>query len=312
MNKKIKLKDLIEQFELDVVTGQDNLENEIAIYGLNRAGLELSGFFEEGTNGHRLILMSTKEYTFMQNFDEDERYARYEALIHWGIPGIIITKKFKDDVLLKVAEANNFPLVKTNMDSTSEFSRELLEFMDEFFAPSEEIHGSLVNIFGKGVLIKGASGIGKSEITLDLVKKNHMFVGDDRIVLKRKANKIFGRSHPIIANMVEVRGIGIINIAETYGFQIIMEESPIDLIIELSHFELNNGDNYERIGRSFETVKILGTKIPYIKIPVSSGRNIANIVETAVSQLKLIQTPGFKRPVDIIDKRLRKFNEGDE
>src|SRR5699024_5307245 len=172
------------------------------------------------------------------------------------------------------------------MDSTSELSREILEFMDEFFAPSEEIHGSLVNVFGKGVLIKGASGIGKSEITLDLVKKNHLFVGDDRIVMKRKANKIYGRSHPILANMVEVRGIGIMNMAEAHGQQIIMDETTIDIVIELSHFETGSVDNYERIGREFENIKVLGTKIPYIKIPVSSGRNVANIVETAVSQLK--------------------------
>ncbi|KAJ3623648.1 hypothetical protein Zmor_004360 [Zophobas morio] len=112
--------------------------------------------------------------------------------------------------------------------------------------------------------------------------------------------------------MVEVRGIGIINIAETYGYQIIMEESPVDIVIELLHFEAGSVDNYERIGRSFESYKVLGTKIPYIKIPVSSGRNIANIVETAVSQLKLLQTPGFKRPVDIIDVRLRNYSEDDE
>jgi HPr kinase/phosphorylase len=311
MNKKIRLKDIVEQFELEILTGKDKVVNEIFVYGLNRAGLELSGFFESGNNGHRLILMSTKEFTFMQNFDEKERAERYRALIRWGIPGIIITKKFKDDILLTVANEEGFPILKSNMDSTSEFSRELLEYMDEYFAPSIEIHSSLVNIFGKGVLIKGASGIGKSEITLDLIKKNHMFVGDDRIILKRKANNIYGRSHPIIANMVEVRGIGIINVAETYGYQIIMEESPVDIIIELSNFE-KNSDNYERVGRKFESEKILGSKIPYIKIPVSSGRNIANIVETAVSKLKLTQTTGYKRPVDILDKRLKQYNEDEE
>lgn len=309
MSNKLFVKKLVERFEFEILGGAEHLQNEIKVYGLNRAGLELAGYFETGDKARRLILMSTKESTYIKNFNESERRERYKNLMDSGIPGIVLTKKFKDDVVIEVAKECGTPIFRSQRDSTSELSQEILDFMDEYFAPQTEIHGSLVNIFGKGTLIIGESGIGKSEITMDLLKSNHLFVGDDRIVATKKANKIFGKSHDILKNLVEVRGVGIINVAQTHGYQLIMNETPIDLVVELKIFKADGVDDSDRLGNQFDQYSILGSKIPHIKIPVSSGRNISNIVETAIAKLKISESGEYSNPIDLISERIAKIEK---
>ncbi|WP_338970082.1 HPr(Ser) kinase/phosphatase [Spiroplasma endosymbiont of Labia minor] len=304
---KLKVSNLIERFNLEVLSGnKETLQTTINLYGLNRAGLELAGYFEDKKKFSRVVLISTKEFNFIKSFSEDERKRRYKKLIKSSVPLIIITEKFLDNTLIEVAKETDFPIVKTHEQSTTEFTQHVLNYMDNFFAPQIELHGSMVSIYGKGVLIIGKSGIGKSEIAIDLIEKNHMFVGDDRIVMIRKGNSIIARVHEILKNLIEVRGIGIINIVTANGYQSIMEESKLDLVIELSKF-ISNNDVYDRIGLDYETYDVLGLKIPYINIPVSSGRNIATIVETAVAQLKINLAIPDNDMVGILEKRVQKY-----
>lgn len=282
----------------------------IDTYGLNRAGLELTGYFEHGEKSHRLILMSTKEYNYIMQFDEAERRKKYEELLSKKFPGVLITTKFKDELFVKVAQEMDFPVVQGG-DSTASFTREVLEVLDNYLSPRIEMHASLINVFGKGVIFIGESGIGKSELAMDLVKSNHLFVGDDRIVITKKNGGLFGRSHVILKNLVEVRGIGIIDVAKTNGYKVTMDESPIDLVIELSIFKKNGVDDSERLGHSFQTYKILEHDVPYIKIPVSSGRNIQNIIEVAVSKLKIAQSGLYKDDADLLTERLKEFRDED-
>ncbi|WP_342258675.1 HPr(Ser) kinase/phosphatase [Spiroplasma endosymbiont of Dioctria linearis] len=305
---KLYAKKIIEEFKLKVVSGQNKLETQIDVYGINRAGLELTGYFESGEKSHRIIVMSTKEYLYIMNFEEKERRLRYQKLFSRNIPLIILTDKFEDNLAIEVAKETDSLLVRTRTESTSDFTQNVLEFMDDYFAPVVEVHASCVNIFGKGVLLIGESGIGKSEITLDLVKTNHLFVGDDRIVITKKSNELYGKSHEILKNLVEVRGIGIVDVSQTNGYQVILEKTKIDLVIELTQFKKNGIDDSERLGTSFATYEILGALVPYIKIPVSSGRNIPNIIEAAVAKLKIKQSGLYKDETEVLSERAIKFN----
>ncbi|WP_338985218.1 HPr(Ser) kinase/phosphatase [Spiroplasma endosymbiont of Diplazon laetatorius] len=305
---KLYAKKLIEAFKLEIVSGKDKLDNRIEAYGINRAGLELTGYFEEGEKSHRIIVMSTKEYSYIMNFEENERRIRYEKLFSRNIPMIILTDKFEDQVAIDVAIKMDSLLVRTNTESTSDFTQSVLEFMDDYFAPLTEVHASCVNIFGKGVLLIGESGIGKSEITLDLVKTNHLFVGDDRIVITKKSNELYGKSHEILKNLVEVRGIGIVDVSQTNGYQVILEKTKIDLVIELTQFKKNGIDDSERLGHTFAVYDILGVDVPYIKIPVSSGRNIPNIIEAAVAKLKIKQSGLYQDESQLLSERALNFN----
>ncbi|QBQ07290.1 HPr kinase/phosphorylase [Spiroplasma gladiatoris] len=307
--KKVKLRTIVEKLSLETLSGENNLDNIIQVYGLNRAGLELAGNFEEGEKAHRLILMSTKEYSYIMKFSEEERKERYENLLSEHIPGVIITSKFQDKLFLEVGKRLEIPILKTHAESTSDFTKDVLDLLDDYFAPTTEMHASFINIFGKGTLLTGESGIGKSELALELVKSNHLFVGDDRIVITKKAGNLYGKCHPILKNLVEVRGIGIIDVAKTNGYKVIMEQSTVDLIIELSIFKKDGVDDSERLGHDFKTFDILGVKIPYIKIPVSSGRNIQNIVETAVSKLKIALSGLYKDDSDLLTERMREFSD---
>ncbi|ATZ16659.1 Hpr(Ser) kinase/phosphatase [Entomoplasma freundtii] len=309
--KRLTLDKIVRKFNLKVEAGRDKLTTTlIKANGVNRAGLELTGFFRPNDpHAHRIVLMSSKEFSYISQFNHDEKVTKYEALMASGIPGIIITKKYKDRVLIEVARKLDFPVLETNAILTSEFSQRLGDYIDEFLAPQTEVHASLVNIYGKGILLLGRSGIGKSEITLDLIKKNHLFVGDDRIVVTNKNNRLFGKSSPILKNLVEVRGIGIIDISLTNGYQIIMEETNIDLVIELFNFKTGEVDNTDRLGNEYQTYKILSLEVPLIRIPVSSGRNLANIIESAVAQLKINEAHLKPDPITLMNSRLKAMTD---
>ncbi|KNG79630.1 HPr(Ser) kinase/phosphatase [Mycoplasma sp. HU2014] len=314
--KKISIKKLIDNLNLDyeILAGENNLDNEIKSCGINRAGLELAGFFREldDQTHRRAVLLSTKEQQYMSMFDKETRMKKYTDLINANPPLIIITKNFDDEVLVDIAKKLNKPLVKILYESTAQLIRRFLDVYDTFFCPTTEEHATLLNIFGKGVLIKGKSGIGKSEIALELVKNNHLFVGDDRIILTKKSNTIFGKSHPILKNLIEVRGIGIFDIAKASGYQIIMEESPVDLVIDLVPFKENGVDSTERLGFEWNETDILGVKVKHISIPVSAGRSITNIIQAAVGQFKINQSDQAENIDDLLEKRTMKFIEESE
>ncbi|AUF83837.1 HPr kinase/phosphorylase [Mesoplasma syrphidae] len=309
--KKLTIRTLVEHFDLEVISGKDHLDIEIGVYGLNRAGLELTGFFSPASDKKhkRAVMMSSKENLYMNQFDEQTKRLKYAEVIKSGAPVILITKKFVDETLISVAKDLDFPLLRTDYPSTSELTQKILDLYDEYFAPTEEVHASLINIFGKGILITGESGIGKSEISLELIKNNHLFVGDDRIILTNKGSRIYGKSHPILRNLVEVRGIGIIDVSKTNGYKNIMQETTLDMIIELFKFGADGVDASERLGRETTNKKVLGVDIPYLKIPVSSGRNIANIIESAVAQLKINQSDVAEDIISLMNKRILEINE---
>lgn len=314
MPEKLTLKKIVDEFKMEVLAGKDKLETKtVKVYGLNRAGLELAGFFvPDSNNSRRLLLLSSKEGMYIQQFDEATRKERYEKLMVDSIPGIVVTQKFGDlETISKVADEHDFPLLKVETDSTSELTQKILDYFDNFFAPQMEVHGSLVNIYGQGVLITGKSGIGKSEMVIELIKNNHLFIGDDRIIITNKSSTIYGRSHPILKNLIEVRGIGIMDMSKTNGYEAIMDVTTIDLVVELFAFDQSKEDDTERLTADYQTTDLLGVAVPFIRIPVSSGRNISTIVEAAVGQLKLVKSGNAEDIVGLMDQRINQ-EQGNE
>ncbi|PQP78859.1 HPr kinase/phosphorylase [Spiroplasma sp. ChiS] len=285
---KFIVKDIVDKFGYEVLAGADGLNRPIKIYGLNRPGLELAGFdFEKNNSNRRVVLLSNKEQLFVNTLSETVKRERYEYILNENIPMIILTEKFTDKLLFEIAEKHSCPVVRASNITTSRLYQMVLEFFDEHFAPVTEEHASLINVFGKGILLKGKSGIGKSEITLELIKKNHLFVGDDRIIVQQRNNRLYGQSHEILKNLIEVRGLGILDLSKIYGLQVLLDESKIDLVIELIHLDDEQYKSIDRLGSKYKHIKILDTKVPIVTIPVTYGRNVSELVETAVSKLKL-------------------------
>lgn len=312
MNNELKftLRHIINRFNFKKLAGDDSkLDTIITVPGINRAGLELTGFSPKTKNlSHRIVWLSNKENEYIQTLNPKERQERYEKLIASHIPAIFINFNFKDKILLKVAKEKNFPIIEVKY-STEQFYTLVGNFIDSNLAKIIEEHGSLVNIFGLGVLIKGKSGIGKSENVLELIKKGHLFIGDDRIILQQQAQRIIGWSAKQIKNLIEIRGIGILDITKMYGVQQVLEQSQIDLIIYLKNIK-DKDIKIERLGADFKTEKIFNINIPVINIPVSLGRNIADLVEVAAIRLKL-KDNGFDI-VKELDDRLRGTKKDDK
>ncbi|WP_374696487.1 HPr(Ser) kinase/phosphatase [Spiroplasma endosymbiont of Polydrusus formosus] len=305
---KFIVKDIVDKFSYKVLAGKDGINRTVKIYGLNRPGLELAGFdFEKNNINRRVILLSNKEQLFVNTLSEKVKKERYEYILNENIPMIILTEKFTDKILLEIAEKHSCPVVRASNITTSRLYQLVLEFFDEYFAPVIEEHASLINVFGKGILLRGKSGIGKSEITLELIKKNHLFVGDDRIIIQQRNNRLYGQSHEMLKNLIEVRGLGILDLSKIYGLQVLLDETKIDLVIELIHLDDEQYKSIDRLGTEYKYIKILDTKVPIITIPVTYGRNVSELVETAVSKLKLDEAGIFS--LKILQDRFEEYSK---
>ncbi len=289
MNKKVlTLREVVEKFNLSLLSGDEQvLEREIEIGGINRAGLELAGFISDETSRkHRIVLLGGKENEYINKLPASERKARYEKLINQDVPAIFTSIRFNEPVLVEYAKEINFPVIEANY-SSNDFYNIIVSYIDNRLAPMEMVHASLINIYGLGVLIKGDSGIGKSENTLELVKKGHLFVGDDAIVLQRYVNKVIGRSDEKLKHHIEIRGIGILNLTKMYGSRTTLEVTDVDIIVNLKLADSEYFANLNRVQTEIDREEIFGIKIPAITIPVTLGRNISELIEAAVINIKL-------------------------
>jgi len=219
--------------------------------------------------------------------EEDQR-ERFPMITDGFTPCLIITKNNDLPPILKeVAEASNFPILRTSLESYR-LQTDLITFLDEKLAPEDTLHGVLVSVHGVGVLITGASGMGKSETALDLIRDGHLLISDDRVDVQHIHNAIYGHSPELTKGLLEVRGIGIINVGMMFGAASLRDTAQVDLVIKLVPFEADA--EYNRIGDETQRfTRILDVLIPTITLPVSAGRNTSALVESAVINYRLIQ-----------------------
>jgi HPr kinase/phosphorylase len=268
-----------------LVAGATGLKRIIREPTVNRPGLALAGFTKYFAN-KRLQVFGNAECWFLKTIPPDGRTARYKNLFSYKIPGIIFSRNLHPDKLfLRAAEEAQVPIFSSPL-ITMKFINMATLALEMSFAPRGTEIGSMVDILGVGVIIRGESGIGKSESVLALIERGYSLVSDDitRVTLI-DGREILGTSAEVTRNHMEVRGIGIINVADMFGVRSIRTEKVVDLVVTLKQWE--DVPDVDRLGMEQQTVKILGVDVPHIIIPVRPGRDLARLVEVAAFHIKL-------------------------
>ena len=268
---KMQLKNFTENIDLD--------RHKVIIPDVNRPALQLNGFYEHFEKD-RLQLIGSVEHAYMDKKTIEEKVATWDTFLSHQIPGVIYCRGFEPEAeVIELAYKYNVPLLGTNRE-TSGFMAELIYMLNEELAPMKTIHGVLVDVYGEGLLIIGESGIGKSEAALELVRRGHRLVADD-VVEIRKINDhtLMGSSPATTQYLIELRGIGIIDVKSLYGVECVKGRTRIDLVIKLQEYK--PGSEYDRLGLQDEYMDILGHNVTCHSLPIRPGRNLAVICETA-------------------------------
>ncbi len=268
------------------LAGRKGLVHNIDNIELNRPGLALTGFFKTFTP-NRIQVFGGAEYEYLKELEARGDYSSVDKIFTYDIPFCVFCNSLEpSDWFLEKAEAARVPILQTSLQSY-EFSIRIIRTLGDIFAPQKSVHGVLVEVYGIGVLIKGESGVGKSETALELIERGHRLVADDSVLMKCFSGKIimgFSDSR-ILGHHMEIRGLGIINISQIFGVRGIRDKKQVQLVINLEEWDVNK--NYDRLGTADETTDILGVKIPTFNIPVKPGRNIPIIIETAALNERL-------------------------
>ena len=268
---KMKMKNVLPEIDADKVV--------LSHPDVNRPALQLTGFFDH-FDSNRVQIIGNVEYTYMQTLTEERRVYIYEMLLKHPIPCMVFCRGIEPgDVFLKKAVESNVPVFSASKP-TSDFSAEIIRWMNVKLAPCISIHGVLVDVYGVGVLIMGESGIGKSEVALELIHRGHRLVSDDVVEIKRiNESTLLGSAPDITRHFIELRGIGIIDAKSLFGVESVKDDQNIDLVIKLEEF--NKEQDYDRLGLEEQYTEFLGNKVVCHSIPIRPGRNIAIICESA-------------------------------
>ena len=278
----VSLNKLTEKVSLDVVYTPCELEKiSVEIAEVNRPGLFLAGYYEY-FDQLRLQLLGLAEMNFLSEQTPERRYEALDHLFGQNPPAVIVCRSEELEPfpeMLELAQKYGVALLRSN-ETTCTLMGSLITVLNMELAPRVTRHGVLVEVYGEGILILGDSGIGKSELAIELVKRGHRLVADDAVELRKVTNRrIRGTAPENIRHFIELRGVGLVNIARLYGVGAVKLSESVDLVVELEAWDPHK--NYQRTGLETETYEILGVSIPYTAIPVSPGRNLAVVLETA-------------------------------
>lgn len=276
----IKLSKICEFYGMKNLTPSVDISRvNISIPEVNRPSLQLAGFFDHFDHA-RIQVIGNVEAAYMASISDERKEYIYDRLAACHIPCIIYCKKIMPDkIMLKKAEEHHIPILSTDR-RTASFTGEIQRWLNVQLAPSISIHGVLVDVMGEGVLIMGESGIGKSEAALELVKRGHRLVADDVVEISKVSDEtLIGRAPNITKHLIELRGIGIIDIKTLYGVASVKETQGIDLVIKMEDWSRDK--EYDRLGLEEEYTEFLGNRVACHSIPIRPGRNVAIIVETA-------------------------------
>src|SRR5699024_7280200 len=288
-----------------------------------RPGLALAGFVKLFTY-QRLQIIGNTETRYLKSLSTDEQCEAFSNLLQFDIPALFITHN--NDLaapLLQMAKENGTPVYRTPVESTR-FLQLLRDFLDDQFALQTMVHGSMVDVYGVGILIAGKSGIGKSEVALDLVERGHRLVSDDAVILTKKDNVLMTSATEMNKHFMEIRGLGIIDILSMFGIRAVRYQKRLEIIIDLSLWEERK--NVERTGLNYDFSSVLGVNIPRVQLPITPGKNITVIVEVVAMnyllkhygydsakafQKKLVDNIAKKSKKPHIPKRVIEYFEGD-
>lgn len=299
----VSIQDLIEhapaELEITVVTGRDLLSGRtLTSERIQKLGLALTGFTEYLHAG-RIHIIGKSEISFLNGLKPDERVTALGNISPETTSCILVTADLEPTPeLLNYSSQNGVPVLRTPLVSSRAISL-VTNFLQSELAPHITIHGVLLGMFSIGVLITGESGIGKSECALDLVSRGHLLIADDAVTLRHVGGRIEGESPEMTRELLEIHGLGIINVRDLFGISAVGSRLRLELCVQLEQW--NASEAVERLGLETLQTQILGLSLPTFRLPVSPGRNIATLVETAV-RIYLLKRSGVDAVRDLIQK----------
>lgn len=305
---KVLTKDILKKFDLELISGEEGINRPITTSDISRPGLEIAGYFEYYP-ADRIQLLGITELSFFGKLNSTDRVDRIEKLCTDITPAIIITRDLEVPVeLIEAAERESVPVMRTKL-KTTRFSSRLTNYLESKLAPTTAVHGVLVDIYGIGVLITGKSGVGKSETALELVKRGHRLVADDCVEIRQDdENTLIGTSPELIEHLLEIRGLGIINVMTLFGAGAVRSHKKISLVMNLEIWDQKK--QYDRLGLDEEKMKIIDAHITKLTIPVRPGRNLAVIIEVASMNFRL-KKMGVNAAQQFTDRLSDVIEEGD-
>lgn len=300
----VTVKDLISELNLEVLVEGGN-NKTLTVSDTNRPGLQFCGFYNYFAN-ERVQIVGMAEWSFLDAMQPELRKKRLKKFFEFETPCVIITRGLDPhEEFLEYAAENKRWILRTDALSTR-FISKLMNFLDNKLAPETRMHGVLVDVYGIGILITGESGIGKSESALELIKRGHRLVADDAVDIKEVEGVLHGTAPYITSGMMEVRGMGIIDVPALYGLSSILNSKTINLVIYLEQWK--EDQNYDRLGLDNEHIDILNVPVRRLILPIRPGRNIAVIIEAAAANYRYSLVSDIT-PVDTISNRMHEIEK---
>ena len=284
----VKVKDLLKMSRLSQEYGDKVLlEKEIKTSDISRPGLEMTGYFDFYTP-ERIQLIGMKEWSYLMKMSSHNRHQVLLKMFQPETPVVIIARNLEiPKEMIDAADEKQVAILRSKA-STSRLSGEISSYLDSRLAERTSVHGVLMDIYGMGVLIQGDSGIGKSETGLELVKRGHRLVADDRVDIYAKDEvTLWGEPAEILRHLLEIRGVGIIDVMSLYGASAVKDSSQVQIAVYLENYDTQK--TFDRLGNDIEELEVAGVRIPRIRIPVKTGRNISVVIEAAAMNYRAKQ-----------------------
>lgn len=292
----VLLSSLVEHLHLEIAyQSRDYATVRLTVEDLSRPGLQLVGYLEH-FEPLRLQVMGNAEVSYLSGLSREERLASYDRIFAYKFPALLVARNLPvDEECMQMAIKHDVTVLRST-EPTGIAINSVIDYLQLALAPSITRHGVLIEVYGEGLLLIGESGIGKSEAAVELLKRGHRLIADDAVDIRKMAeNTLVGTAPELIRNYVELRGIGIINVAKLFGMGAVRAENNIDLVVNIVPW--NTQEVYDRLGLEDQYMEILGVKVPMNTIPITPGRNLAVILEVAAMnnrQRKLGYNPALE------------------
>lgn len=284
-NTKITVQQMVDEMPyLSVVSGEQFLDREIYVMDVSRPALELTGYFDYYPQ-NRIQLFGATEISFINRMTVEEKTIIIKKLCQPEVPAFLVSRGLDiPEEMIQYATEKEIPVILSNRNTTR-LNANVMNFLEEHLAERDSQHGVLVEIYGMGVMITGESGIGKSETALELIERGHRLVADDRVELyMMDESRIIGEAPEILRHLIEIRGVGVIDIMNMFGVGSVRDRTVVDIVINLKHWD--NEGNFDRLGNKVESRRFFNVDVPLLNIPVRVGRNLATIIEVAAMNVR--------------------------
>ena len=304
----VPLTTLVKEFELEVAyEASDYASIQLTVADVSRPGLQLAGYFDH-FDPMRLQVMGNVEISYLQKLTQQERELTLDRYYAYKFPALLVTRYNPlEPVCLELAKKHDITVLRC-YEATSTIVSAIIAYLSAALAPRITRHGVLMEVYGEGILLLGESGMGKSEAAVELLKRGHRMIADDAVEIRKVGATLIGNAPDLIRNYVELRGIGIVNVAKLFGMGAVKSENEINLVVNIVPWKEH--ESYDRLGLEEQHMEILGVQVPMNTIPITPGRNLAVILEVAAMnnrQRKIGYNPA-KEFTEQMDSHFRQNN----